>query len=431
MKRILLLIIFFICGFTTTYSHEVNKYKYFCLDIAENPYDIEKRFIKEFLKIGFSTIDHDYYEQLDSKEKSLTLFAEYDYFINYNGPSSLTLVLRNEEGTPIWSSTGHGNTFLSAKGDMKSASNQITSAFSRLKYKFDENATKGSSLSSLEKDVSLAVTSTTSSGCTVGLSDVDIDIPSSKIVNDHTFAVVIANENYDLVAPVPMASNDGTVFAKYCEQALGIPKSNIRLYTNASFGTMIRAMRDIKDISDAFSGDIQTIFYYAGHGIPNEASKDAFLLPVDADGTTTDGCYSLKRLYKELAELNSKNTIVFLDACFCGSNRDGNMLASARGVKLRPKTEDPIGNMVIFSAASGDETASPYAEKNHGLFTYYLLKKIKESKGNIQLGELADYVKTNVRQQSVVVNRKSQTPTITPSSQVSATWDKIKLGEKE
>ncbi len=262
-------------------------------------------------------------------------------------------------------------------------------------------------------------------------SDVDVDIPTTKTVNDKTFAVVIANENYNLVAPVPMASNDGAIFAKYCEQTLGLPERNVRLYQDASFGTMLRAMRDIKEIADAFNGDIQVIFYYAGHGIPNEATKDAYLLPIDADGTTTDGCYSLKRLYEELAGLNAKNTIVFLDACFSGSNRDGDMLASARGVKLKAKTEDPTGNMVIFSAASGDETAFPYTEKSHGLFTYYLLKKLKEEKGNVQLGQLADYITTNVRQQSVVVNRKSQTPTVTHSSQMANTWDKIKLGKKE
>lgn len=262
-------------------------------------------------------------------------------------------------------------------------------------------------------------------------SDVDVDIPTTKAVNDKTFAVVIANENYNLVAPVPMASNDGAIFAKYCEQTLGIPERNVRLYQDASFGTMLRAMRDIKEIADAFSGDIQVIFYYAGHGIPNEATKDAYLLPIDADGTTTDGCYSLKRLYEELGALNAKNTVVFLDACFSGSNRDGDMLASARGIRLKPSEEHPTGNLVIFSAASGDETAFPYTEKSHGLFTYYLLKKLKEEKGNVQLGQLADYISTNVRQQSVVVNRKSQTPTVTHSSQMATTWDKIKLGKKE
>lgn len=260
------------------------------------------------------------------------------------------------------------------------------------------------------------------------LSDVDQDLPKSKNENRKTFAVIIANENYGMVAPVPMALNDGEVFSQYCTTTLGLPDNNVRLYKDASFRTMLRAMRDIKDISNAFEGDIQVIFYYAGHGIPNEGTKDAFLLPIDADGMTTDGCYSLKRLYSELGELNAKSTIVFLDACFSGANRNGEMLASARGVALKPKKEDPKGNMVIFSAASDEETAFPYEEKGHGLFTYYLLKKLKDSKGNVKLGELADYLKTNVRQQSVVVNRKAQTPTVTPAANLATTWEKMSLG---
>lgn len=260
------------------------------------------------------------------------------------------------------------------------------------------------------------------------LSDVDTDLPKAKNTNDKTFAVIIANENYSMVAPVPMALNDGEMFSQYCTTTLGLPENNVRLYKDASFGTMLRAIRDIKDISDAFAGDIQVIFYYAGHGIPNEATKDAYLLPIDADGMTTDGCYSLNRLYTELGDLNAQSTVVFLDACFSGANRDGNMLASARGVALRPKKEAPKGNMIIFSAASDEETAFPYKEKGHGLFTYYLLKKLKDSKGNVELGDLADYLKTNVKQQSVVVNRKVQTPTVSPASHLMGTWQKMKLG---
>lgn len=259
------------------------------------------------------------------------------------------------------------------------------------------------------------------------MSDVDKNIPETKSVNDKTFAVIISNENYAMVSKVPMALNDGATFSRYCRKTLGLPKNNIRLYQDASFGVMIRALRDIKDIAEAYPGDIRVIFYYAGHGIPNEATKDAFLLPVDADGTQTEGCYSLNRLYSELGSLNAKSVVVFLDACFSGANRDGGMLASARGVALKARQEAPQGNMVILSAASDDETAFPYKEKGHGLFTYFLLKKLQDSKGNVTLAELGDYVITNVRQQSVVINRKSQTPVITPSTTMSNSWKSMKL----
>ena len=149
---------------------------------------------------------------------------------------------------------------------------------------------------------------------------------------------------------------------------------------------------------------------------------------MDADGTQTDVCYSLNKLYGELSALNAKSVVVFLDACFSGATGDGgNILASARGVALKAKKEDPRGNMVVFSAASDDETAFPYKEKGHGLFTYYLLKKLQETKGNVTLKDLGSYITDKVKQQSVVVNHKVQTPTVSPSAAIVDHWQDMKL----
>ena len=206
-----------------------------------------------------------------------------------------------------------------------------------------------------------------------------------------------------------------------------MPEKNVRTYGNATYAGFVQAINDIKKIAEAYNGDLSVVFYYAGHGIPNEATKDAYLLPVDADGKQMDVCYSVGKLYKELGALKAKNVVVFMDACFSGAQRGEGMLASARGVALKAKAETPQGNMVVFSAASGDETAYPYKEKGHGLFTYFLLKKLQESKGDCTLGELGEYIQTNVRQQSVVVNRKSQTPTVISSTSLGDSWKNLKL----
>ncbi len=103
------------------------------------------------------------------------------------------------------------------------------------------------------------------------------------------------------------------------------------------------------------------------------------------------------------------------------------MLASARGVALKVKSGVPQGNMVVFSAAQGDETAYPNTEQQHGMFTYYLLKKLQETKGDVTLQDLGNYITTNVRQQSIVKNGKSQTPCVTPSSSIGSEWQNWKL----
>ena len=255
----------------------------------------------------------------------------------------------------------------------------------------------------------------------------DTEIPVSNVMNSNTFVVIIGNEKYQKVSEVPFASNDAKIIAAYCNKTLGIPSQNIRKYDNVTFGTMLTALSDIKSIADAYEGNLNVIFYYAGHGVPNETTHDAYLLPVDADGRYTEVCYPVSRLYKELGELNAKSVVVFMDACFSGTKRGNGMLMSARGVAIKAKTQIPHGNMVVFSAATGDETAYPYDEKGHGLFTYYLLKKLQESKGDCSLGELSDFVRQNVRQKSILVNRKSQTPTIQTSQSLSNVWKNIKL----
>jgi hypothetical protein len=103
------------------------------------------------------------------------------------------------------------------------------------------------------------------------------------------------------------------------------------------------------------------------------------------------------------------------------------MLANTRGVVIKTRESAPQGKMVVFSAAQGDETAWPYVEKGHGLFTYYLLKKLKETKGNVTYGELGDYITKEVSRRAIVVNSKPQTPTASPSSNLSDTWRKLKL----
>lgn len=253
-------------------------------------------------------------------------------------------------------------------------------------------------------------------------SDIDKNIPEAINSNSNTFAIVIANETYNKEANVPYAVNDGNIFKEYCRNCLGIPEKNIHLITNATLNDIRHEVKWIQDVAEVYKGDAKIIFYYAGHGIPDEKSKNAYLLLTDGYGSDVATGYSLENLYKTFGSLPSKSITVFLDACFSGAKRDGNMLASARGVAIKVKQTIPVGNMVVFTAAQGDETAYPYKEEEHGLFTYYLLKKLQETKGNATLGELSDYIKEQVERQSIVTNGKLQSPSIMATSSIGNEW---------
>lgn len=264
------------------------------------------------------------------------------------------------------------------------------------------------------------------SNVSIGVSDVDTDIPQASSENDRTFVVILANENYNTESRVEYAHNDGEVFSRYCNKTLGIPESNIRVVFDATLNN-IRAQVDwLSKVGEAYGGDARLMFYYAGHGIPDESSKEAYILPVDGYGSNVATGYKLSELYDQLSAIPSSSTLVFLDACFSGANRDDQMLASVRGIAVRVKKEVPQGNLVIFSAAQGDETALPYNEQGHGMFTYFLLKKLQETGGNVSLGDLSDYVTDQVRKMSVVTKSKPQTPTVSAGVSISD-WRSIKL----
>ena len=258
-------------------------------------------------------------------------------------------------------------------------------------------------------------------------SDVDKNIPQTTIVNDKTFVVIIANEDYQSVAKVPFALNDGEVFSQYCHKTLGIPQNHIKLVKNATLNNIKHEINWLTNVINAYKGEAKVVFYYAGHGIPDESNRTSYLLPVDGNGSDVTTGYKLDNLYETLGKMPTKSVTVLLDACFSGAKREGDMLASARGIAIKAKQGQPVGNMVVMSASQGDETAYPYKEKQHGMFTYFLLKKLQETHGDVNMSDLSNYITTQVSQKSIVENGKSQTPILVPSASVGTIWQQWSL----
>ena len=260
-----------------------------------------------------------------------------------------------------------------------------------------------------------------------GIDIVDTGIPVISRVNNNTFAIIIANEDYQTETKVEYAKNDGEVFKNYCHKTLGLPEKNVHFVANATRNNIIGELFWLSQVCNAFKGEVSVIFYYAGHGLPDEDSGSAYLLPVDGNSQILPTCYSINELYETLGKLPAKKVTVLMDACFSGAKRNGGMLASARGVAIKAKVSEPKGSVIVLSAAQGNETAYKYEEAKHGLFTYFLLKKLKDSNGNVTMGELSNYITEQVKRYSIVENGKSQTPTVQTSNNLRSTWESMKF----
>ena len=259
-------------------------------------------------------------------------------------------------------------------------------------------------------------------------SEVDSIIPAGLSVRSNTYALIIGNENYRFVPNVPFAIHDARVFKDFCEKTLGIPAENIHVCEDA---TKQLILDDELGWLESIDGrdEKRLVVYYAGHGVPDtKMSNKAYLLPTDVRGTRPEFGIALDDFYGRLGELAFEQTSVFLDACFSGINRNNESVNEGmRGVEIVAE-EGSIsgGNVVVFSAAQGNETAQGYQEQGHGLFTYYLLRVLQESEGYISFGELSDILRTSVSQRAMrFKERKPQTPSTNASSALEATWREL------
>lgn len=265
-------------------------------------------------------------------------------------------------------------------------------------------------------------------------SDVNTNIPVFKgKPNPNRFALIFGNEDYaskqtDTKSEinVTFARTDAFYFREYCELTLGIPKDNIVIELDATAGTMKRKINQmIKLMNSVGPGNAELVFYYAGHGFP-DSEKEAYLIPTDVTGDAVTEGIKLSDLYRDLTAAKPLRVTVFLDACFSGGGRNAGLLAT-RGVKLKPKTVAVTNNLIVFSATSQDQKANPHNAGNHGLFTYFLLKKLQESEGNATYYELSDYLKRKVQGQSIRNNSDEQIPEVNVSPDLMDVWEDFKL----
>ncbi|MDD3861015.1 MAG: caspase family protein, partial [Bacteroidales bacterium] len=254
---------------------------------------------------------------------------------------------------------------------------------------------------------------------------VDTDIPVVKVVSENTFAVVIGNEKYKNEQQVIYAENDARIFKEYLTKTMGIPENHIHLVLNATLGEILGEIEWLKKTAKAYEGEAKLLFYYAGHGMPEAETNEAYILPVDGSSSNSRTGIKLSVIYDELAENPTVSTLVILDACFSGASRSG-MLTSGRGTRIEPKENMVKGNMIVLSAASGNQIANPFDEKAHGLFTYFILSKFRETKGDLIYGDLVEYLRTNVKRTAIEKN-KEQEPVMIYSSEIKDKWMNMKV----
>jgi hypothetical protein len=245
------------------------------------------------------------------------------------------------------------------------------------------------------------------------LADVDVP-PNTKTKNHNGIAVVIGIESYQHVSDATYAYNDAEVFREYLANTMGFSKAKVKIVTNrqATLGEFNKLLGPDGWIARNIDpGKSEIVVYYSGHGIPDSTTKQTGLLPFDIDPNYSIG-FHLSQLYESLGGLNAKSVTVFLDACFTGENRERKMLlADARGIVVVPNEKSIPNNLTVLSAASGGQFSGALKEKEHGLFTYYVLKGLggdadSDQDKKLTMGELGKYVQIKVKERAAIEGRE-------------------------
>lgn len=253
--------------------------------------------------------------------------------------------------------------------------------------------------------------------------DVEVNIPKTNMLNSDAVAVVIGISRYQHpdVPVVDYGKRDATFMKKYLVNMLGFDERRIiEVYDqDAGLAAFKRIFEEqLPNWTQAGKSDV--FVFYSGHGAPDPETKDAFFVPYDCNPTYARSTgYRVKEFYDRLARLNARSVTVAIDACFSGSSEKGMLLKSMSPIFV--KVENPVAaldNGIVFTASTGQQVASWYPEKKHGIFTYYFLKGLRgdadtDGDRQVTIAEMETYLKIHVTDQARYLNNREQTPEVT------------------
>jgi len=259
-----------------------------------------------------------------------------------------------------------------------------------------------------------------------GLSvDVDQNIPQGQKAGKYDIAVVIGNKNYAAAgAPdVDFAVRDAQVMKEYLIRTMGFDHANIIYAEDATLTKLIGIFGSEVDYRGQLykwvkPGKSRLFVYYAGHGAPDLDNGEAYFVPVDANPQLlkVQG-YKVQTLYNNLARLQAKGLTVVLDACFSGGSPKGNLFKGTSSLVARVKNTEKPATALLLASSSGEQVSSWYAEKRHGLFTYFFLKGLQggadaNHDGRITAGEMKAYLGEQVPYMARRLTGNEQTPQV-------------------
>ncbi len=255
---------------------------------------------------------------------------------------------------------------------------------------------------------------------------IDRDIPKSMVKFSNRLALIIGNQDYEFISP-PEGHNrypvrDALVIKEYLVKVLGLREDNIFLLTNATFETISNHFELLSRLATRV-GDAEVFIYFSGLGSIDSYTHTLSLLPINARREAMTPNHNMNEFFTLLGQTRAKSINFFIDATLMSSTG----ISSAEKTMITEKINETLPeNMILYCSNEPGQTALSHPEGNHGLFTYYLLKNLKETKGEISYAGLGDFISRNVSVESLKNYSTEQDPLIYTGKQAFTWWRNTK-----
>jgi len=215
------------------------------------------------------------------------------------------------------------------------------------------------------------------------------DVPSTRLRRQNALAVIIGMPDAE------NATADATLMKTYFENVLGIPPTNIKLYTNGLTRNDLVTLFEQK-LSNIIDQDTELYLFYSGAGIVDTANR-GYLLPHDGSRTpelAAKTCYSLTDLSAALNALNTRSKTVILNIHLPTEVKDNPFLAPI-------SSPDGSADLTVVTCVTNSRTNPSLQDTDHGPFTHFLASALKghadtDHDGSISLREIQEYVHRNL-----------------------------------
>lgn len=264
----------------------------------------------------------------------------------------------------------------------------------------------------------------------IQFSELETNLPVFKRNAKSKLAIIIGNRDYKYADDVDFAINDARSIRNYFTQSFGIAEGNIIYIENAAKGDFETLFGDENNpqgklANSIIEGETEVYIFYSGHGAPSLTERKPYFVPVECEPNYIHlGGYSLATFYQNLGRLKSPKICVFMDACFSGANIFKNM--SPIWIKSQNALQKIPVNISVIASSSDTQLSTWYNEKQHGLFTYFLLKSFhsyKDTDANknrkVEFAEIMRYVddkRMGISHISKKVHGIDQTPVLLNSN---------------